>query len=70
MEQKNNDLASFISDGNHDNIDVERENDKHSVTASDYENKPSVSRLPFYGDAMNEAMLTNWLMMLCRLFLS
>lgn len=26
MEQKNNDLASFISDGNHDNIDVEREN--------------------------------------------
>lgn len=55
MEQKNNDLASFISDGNHDNIDVERENDKHAVTASDYENKPSVSRLPFYGDAMNES---------------
>ena len=54
MEQENDDLASFISDGNHD-INVERENDKHSITASDFENKSSASRLPFYGDAMNES---------------
>lgn len=54
MEQKNNDLASFISDEGKD-INVENTDANHTITASDFDDKSSASRKTFYGDAMNES---------------